>query len=137
MSAPDVLIRDISDTAFWAAAFRAREHERRDALFHDSYAARLAGERGMAALQRMPAGERYSWAWVTRTWLFDQLIADGIRLGADTVVNLAAGLDARPYRMDLPASLRWVEVDLPPLIKYKERVLDGERPRCDLRRVAL
>ena len=45
------------------------------------------------------------------------------------VVNLAAGLDTRPYRMDLPSSLLWVEVDLPDLLDYKEGVLKSESPR--------
>ena len=40
--------------------------------------------------------------------------------------NLAAGLDTRPYRMDLPPSLRWIEVDLPDILDYKE---DGARRR--------
>ncbi len=33
------------------------------------------------------------------------------------VVNLAAGLDTRPYRMALPAALQWSEVDLPGILK--------------------
>ena len=45
------------------------------------------------------------------------------------VVNLAAGLDTRPYRMDLSSSRLWVEVDLPDLLDYKEEVLKGESPR--------
>jgi O-methyltransferase involved in polyketide biosynthesis len=49
----------------------------------------------------------------------------------------AAGLDARPYRMSLPATLRWVEVDLPEIIDYKEESLSGEKPRCSLSRVRL
>jgi O-methyltransferase involved in polyketide biosynthesis len=53
------------------------------------------------------------------------------------VVNLAAGLDARPYRMSLPPALRWVEVDLPDLLAYKEEVLAGEKPVCALERTPL
>jgi Leucine carboxyl methyltransferase len=53
------------------------------------------------------------------------------------VVNLAAGLDTRPYRMDLPSSRLWVEVDLPDLLDYKEEVLKSESPRCRLERVRL
>ena len=53
------------------------------------------------------------------------------------VVNLAAGLDTRPYRMELPPSLRWVEVDLPDLLDYKESILEGERPGCRLDRIRL
>ena len=53
------------------------------------------------------------------------------------VVNLAAGLDARPYRMALPSSLKWVEVDLPGILDYKEEILRGEKPVCALERVRL
>ena len=56
---------------------------------------------------------------------------------ADMIVNLAAGLDARPYRMQLPPSLRWVEVDLPEILDYKERVLRNEKPVCVLERIRL
>jgi methyltransferase (TIGR00027 family) len=57
--------------------------------------------------------------------------------GAGLVLNLAAGLDARPYRMELPSTLQWVEVDLPEIISYKEEILAKETPRCRLERVAL
>ncbi len=53
------------------------------------------------------------------------------------VVNLAAGLDTRPYRMDLPQQLSWVEVDLPGILDYKEETLAGETSRCQLQRVRL
>lgn len=46
MSPSEPLIRNISDTALWAAVYRAYETEREDALFQDPYARRLAGERG-------------------------------------------------------------------------------------------
>ena len=39
-------ISHISDTARWVAAYRARESERPDAIFHDPYARRLAGLQG-------------------------------------------------------------------------------------------
>ena len=64
----------------------------------------------------MTFGKNPSWPWVARTYLFDQFISEQVAQGVDMVVNLAAGLDARPYRMDLPASLKWVEVDLPELL---------------------
>jgi O-methyltransferase involved in polyketide biosynthesis len=46
------------------------------------------------------------------------------------IVNLAAGLDARPWRMDLPASLRWVDVDLPGILDYKLGIIGNERTKC-------
>ncbi len=131
------VVRNISDTARWAAVFRARETERADAIFHDPYAERLAGKMGVDIANTLPQGNRHAWAWVARTYLFDQFITQEIEQGTDMVVNLAAGLDARPYRMALPASLQWIEVDLPEILTYKEEILAKEKPSCALQRIRL
>ena len=131
------LIRDISDTARWVAVYRARETERPDAAFRDPFARRLAGERGEQIARAMPMAEEAAWSFIARTHLFDRFIVRAVEGGADLVVNLAAGLDARPYRMTLPPSLRWVEVDLPEILDYKEEVLAAEKPVCALERVRL
>jgi len=130
-------VRNISDTARWAAVFRANETLRPDALFRDPYAARLAGTLGVDIANTLPEGNSYAWAWVARTYLFDQFILREIEQGADMVMNLAAGLDARPYRMQLPAKLQWVEIDLPEILTYKEGILSGEKPTCRLERIRL
>ena len=137
MSNAEPLIRNISDTACWAAVYRARESERSDALFRDPLARLLAGARGEQIAVSMPFNDRVSWSWVARTVLYDQFIAAEIDQGVDMVINLAAGLDARPYRMTLPASLQWIEVDLPEILTYKEQVLASERPACKLERLRL
>jgi len=128
------LISNVSDTARWVAAYRALESARPDALFKDRYAERLAGERGRAMATLGPRQMRNGWPMVIRTRLMDDLIAASISEGCDCVLNLAAGLDTRPYRMDLPASLDWVEADLGPMIDDKEGLLSGEKPRCQLGR---
>jgi methyltransferase (TIGR00027 family) len=128
-------VSHISDTARWVAYFRARETQRPDALFRDPYAERLAGERGFHIANTLPEGNKHEWAWVARTYLFDQFLLRELQEGRDLVLNLAAGLDARPYRMDLPATLQWVEVDLPEILAYKDEVLANEKPRCQLERV--
>jgi methyltransferase (TIGR00027 family) len=129
------VVRNISDTARWAAVFRARETERTDALFRDPYAERHAGKRGVDIANTLPEGNSHAWAWVARTYLCDQFITQELEQGTDLVVNLAAGLDARPYRMSLPASLQWIEVDLPEILTYKEGILANEKPSCALERV--
>jgi methyltransferase (TIGR00027 family) len=137
MPPTEPLIRNIADTARWAAVYRARESDRADALFRDPFARQLAGQRGEEIAAAIPFSNKHTWSWVIRTYLFDQFIAREIDKGVDTVVNLAAGLDARPYRMALPASVRWVEVDLPEMIAYKEDVLRNERPQCSVERIGL
>jgi O-methyltransferase involved in polyketide biosynthesis len=130
-------VRNISDTARWVAYFRARETQRPDALFRDPFAERLAGERGFEIANTLAQGNKHEWAWVARTYLFDEFLSREIQEGSDLVVNLAAGLDSRPYRMDLPPALQWVEVDLPEIVSYKEEVLGNEKPKCRLERISL
>jgi methyltransferase (TIGR00027 family) len=133
----DPLIRDVSDTARWMAVYRARESERPDAVFRDPFARALAGERGERIAAAMPFGDENAWSFLARTYIFDRVVAKQVQQGCDLVLNLAAGLDTRPYRMDLPASLRWVEVDLPDILDYKEEVLGAATPTCALERVRL
>ena len=120
------LIRNISDTALWVAVFRARETERPDALFQDPFARKLAGERGEQIAKDMRQGMRHEWPYTARTVRFDQIVTEQIKQGTDMVINLAAGLDTRPYRMDLPSSLKWIEVDFPAMIDYKEKSLPAK-----------
>src|SRR5213596_2154359 len=137
MSTREPLVRNISDTALLAAVYRARETERPDAVFRDPFARALAGERGERIAQALTFGDQEAWPFLARTHLFDRFVAKQVKQGADLVLNLAAGLDTRPYRMDLPATLRWVEVDLPDILECKEEVLGDAQPVCALERVRL
>ena len=141
MSQPEApsepLIRNISDTARWVAVYRARETDRPDAVFRDPFARRLAGERGEQIANSMPLGRDNDWSMVTRTYLIDQFVMDQVRQDVDMVINLAAGLDSRPYRLQLPSSLHWIEVDLPEILDYKEGILRAEKPVCALERFRL
>ena len=131
-------IRNVSDTARWVAFYRAMETERADAIFRDPYARKLAGARGEEIVNTLRGGKRQAWAMIVRTALLDDMLLRTIAgEQIDLVVNLAAGLDARPYRLALPATLRWVEIDLPEMIAYKTEMLGSETPRCQLDRVTL
>ena len=131
-------IENISDTALWVAIYRAIETERPDAHFRDPYARALAGERGAAIMRGLPGARSATWAMVVRTAVIDELILRIVReSGADAVLNLAAGLDTRPYRLTLPSSLRWIEVDLPGILSYKEEKLAGAHPVCAVESVKL
>jgi methyltransferase (TIGR00027 family) len=126
----------ISDTARWVAAYRALESERKDALFQDSFARALAGERGFEIIRTVPGCARGYWSVVVRTCVFDELIQQAIAGGADAILNLAAGLDARPWRLELPGELHWIEVDLEDTFAYKTASLRGAIPRCRLTQIA-
>lgn len=131
------VVRHVSDTALWVAAVRARESARSDAVFRDPLAAKLAGARGRELADSMPLGSSVDFALTVRTAAVDRLLAESFRRGARRVVNLGAGLDARPYRLPIPPGVDWVEADFPALIAEKERLLAGETPACPVRRVGI
>jgi methyltransferase (TIGR00027 family) len=133
----DTPIQHVSDTAIWVATFRAQETERPDALFRDPLARRLVGERGEEIARQMRYSKAVGWSVVIRTRIIDDYIRKAVADGVDTILNLGAGLDTRPYRMELPATLRWIEVDYPHVIAHKEERLRSETPRCRLERVPL
>jgi methyltransferase (TIGR00027 family) len=137
MSGPTHSITHVSDTARWTALHRATESARPDALFSDPLAERLAGEHGRAIVANVPRSTRNGWWLVARTKIIDDAIAEAIAGGCDRVLNLAAGLDTRPYRLEFPSEFTWVEADLPKLLEEKTRLLADQTPRCKLTRVAV
>lgn len=130
-------IENISDTAFWIAGYRAQETERPDSVFKDHLAAKLAGPKGLDMVATTPHTKAFAFAMIVRTSAIDRLIESAVRQGVDTVVNIAAGMDTRPYRMNLAQNLQWIEVDLPPVIRYKNDMLKDEKPVCKLERTAV
>ncbi|HEX3070625.1 MAG TPA: SAM-dependent methyltransferase [Thermoanaerobaculia bacterium] len=131
------LIRNISDTALWVAVYRAWETEQANPVFRDPYARRLAGERGEEIMAKIKVAHRHAWSYTARTYNIDSFVTQEIANGADMVIDLAAGLDTRPYRMQLPSALQWIEIELPELLTYKDKILQGEKPVCRLERIPL
>jgi len=129
---PDAFpIQSVSDTARWVAMYRAHESERKDAIFHDPFARKLAGPEGETILRAIPRGRQTSWPLVVRTAVFDEIVLRYVKdEGASAVLNLAAGLDARPWRLPLPPSLRWVDVDFAPMLEYKRQAIGDATPNC-------
>ena len=130
-------IQNVSDTARWVAVYRAMETARPDAIFRDPYAERLAGERGVEIVEEMKQGRAMAWAMIVRTAVMDEMILDRVNHGGvDTVLNLAAGLDTRAWRLGLPAELHWIDVDLPAMTEYKASRMRDERPSCRYEAIA-
>ncbi|MEO8879347.1 MAG: SAM-dependent methyltransferase [Gemmatimonadaceae bacterium] len=124
-------IENVSDTARWVAVYRAMESERPDALFNDPFARGLAGVKGEEIVRKMKDGTSMAWAMIVRTQVIDEIITAEVGTdGIDLVLNLAAGLDARPWRLTLPPTLQWVDVDLPEILRYKLATLGDAKPKC-------
>lgn len=123
------------------AAARARESWRADRLFDDPFAEALAGDEGFSWLRMLdlsagifaPGPGLYA---VVRTRFFDEFLIRALReSGARQVLILAAGMDARAFRMQWPPGTRLYELDLPEVFEFKEKQLEraGAQSNCERR----
>ena len=126
----------VAGTGVLVAAMRARESARPDALFTDPFAARLAGADGMRMLDAALAssGDQATAEIVVRTRFFDEALL-GLDATVRQVVILAAGLDARAYRLHWPTGVTVFELDQPSVMSAKDALLADAEPTC--RRIAL
>jgi methyltransferase (TIGR00027 family) len=127
---------NLAATAYWTAAARALESSRDDRLFHDPWAATLAGSPGQEWIAGRAPGSVLP--IVLRTRFYDDFLH---QTTAETpirqVVLLAAGLDTRPYRIQWPPGTHWFEMDQSAVLSHKASVLEasGARAACDLHAV--
>lgn len=130
-------ISHVSDTALMVAAARAVESDSPDAFIHDPFAGRLAGVRGAGIFENLPAPNVLRFGIAVRTRFIDELLQDALSAAPiETVLCLGCGLDTRPWRLELPPSLRWIEVDFAEMLDYKEALMAGDAPRCRRERIA-
>jgi methyltransferase (TIGR00027 family) len=129
-------------TARWMAANRALESDHASPLYRDAFARDLAGEAGFDVLYAMRTASGMGTfsgpdPYLTiRTRFFDDALLSAVRESSiDQVVILAAGMDARAFRLEWPAGLRLFEVDREDVFIHKERVLARlqAKPSCDRR----
>jgi methyltransferase (TIGR00027 family) len=85
----------------------------------------------------MPRAQMTAWTVALRTRIIDDYLCEAVSQCVDVVLDLGAGLDARPYRLDLPANLRWIEADKPAVLALKEQRLAGAPARCLVERHAV
>jgi methyltransferase (TIGR00027 family) len=128
---PDEGIEHVSDTALMVAACRAMETTRTNGLVRDPFAERLAGARGTAIARGLERFELMCFGVGIRSKFLDDLLTHAIATyGIEMVLNLGAGLDTRPWRLPVPAAVRWIEVDFPPIQAYKRTILAADVPNC-------
>ncbi len=138
MSPSNAEIAHVGDTALMVEACRALESESAEGFVDDRFAARLAGERGMAILKGLPYAEMMRFGIGVRSRFMDELLLEALASKQiETVLCVGCGLDARPWRLELPRDLRWIEVDFANMLDYKDALLAGETPRCRRERITV
>src|SRR5215210_645985 len=117
----------LGQTSQWMAAVRACESERPDRLFEDSLAEALAGPEGFGCMSRMEFAQLWRGPGlyiVIRTRFFDDfLICSSWSAEVRQIVLVAAGMDARAFRLEWPPSTRLYELDRPEVLAAKETIV--------------
>ncbi|WP_037323076.1 SAM-dependent methyltransferase [Amycolatopsis thermoflava] len=144
-------VSGLGRTALATAAGRAIETTRTNGLVNDPFAKQFVVEAKSPTpmpteladpVDRTSEFDRrwdiISMAVGVRTRFFDQHLLEASRTGCEQAVILAAGLDTRAYRLELPPGTKLFEVDKPGVHEFKQRVLNGLRanPLCDRRTVS-
>lgn len=121
----------VADTGLLVAAIRARESTREDRLFTDPFADKLAGETGHRILYTAlgTSGDRTTIQIVVRTRFWDDALLQAVST-CRQVVLVAAGMDARAYRLTWPTGTAVFELDQPPVIAAKNALLADDTPSC-------
>lgn len=144
------LASSVGSTATMVAAQRVLSH--REGLIVDPYAEPLVRAVGLDFFIQALDGEisldvidprfntrRAAEGMAVRTRHFDRLFTDAAAAGVRQAVILAAGLDARAYRLGWPTGTTVFELDQPEVIAFKSDTLAalGAEPTADRRAVAI
>ena len=105
----------------------------------DFFTKALDGEVELGDLDPRFSMQRAAEGMAVRTRHFDRLFTDAAAAGGRQAVILAAGLDARAYRLPWLDGTVVYEVDQPEVIDFKSRTLAdlGAQPTADRRTVAI
>jgi methyltransferase (TIGR00027 family) len=144
------LASSVGATATMVAAQRALAN--REGLIDDPFAEPLVRAVGMDFFVRALDGEiefeeidpefsmrHAAEGMAVRTRWFDNLFTDAAAAGVRQAVILAAGLDARAYRLPWPDGTTVYELDQPEVIEFKTKTLtaQGTKPTADRRTIAI
>jgi methyltransferase (TIGR00027 family) len=146
------LASSVGATATMVAASRALASQGPDPLLDDRFAEPLVRAVGHDFFNRLIDGEiqpaeddtafneqQMREQIAVRTRFFDAFFNDAAAAGLRQAVILAAGLDARAYRLPWPQGTVVFEVDQPEVVKFKTTTLSGlgAEPSADRRTVGI
>ncbi|BBY87470.1 class I SAM-dependent methyltransferase [Mycolicibacterium tokaiense] len=149
------LASSVGATATMVAAARAMATNSPDAVINDPFAEPLVRAVGVDFFTKLATGEltaadldsgsapvsvqRFADGMAARTRFFDDFFRAATDAGIRQAVILAAGLDARAYRLQWPAGTTVFEIDQPEVIAFKTQALAdlGATPTAEHKTVAI
>lgn len=124
----------VAETALWTAIARMEDARSKKPLCNDTFAARFADAPRTAVVADLLRVKRPTESVVVRHAFIDDVVRkDASRV----VVILGAGLDTRAFRLGGGTDKRFVEVDHPELVAWKEARLPAAEAPTSLERVGV
>lgn len=144
------IVSSVGFTALMVSSFRALETIRSEPLIRDEYARAFVEASGEPHLTEALTAPKPESEWdvattylvnhlAVRTKYFDEFFTTATASGVRQVVILAAGLDARVYRLPWPDGTVVYELDQPKVLEFKDHVLAEQNaaPLAERREVAV
>ena len=128
-------MKPISKTAFYCCGVRMQDAEREQPVCGDTYAKAFMNEEGLRILEAFKDETRPNMSNVARHRIIDDLLREELSANPDlTVVIIGAGFDTRAFRLH---GGRWVELDEPQVITYKDERLPAATSENELQRISI
>jgi methyltransferase (TIGR00027 family) len=114
-------MKAVSQTAYYCCGVRMQDAESTHPAIGDHYAKRLMGEEGLQYWQEFKDFKMPNASNTARHYIIDSYLKKRLTAHSDaTVILIGAGLDSRAYRFK---AAKWVEIDEPAVIEYKNEKL--------------
>lgn len=128
-------INTISNTAYYCCGIRMEDASSKRPVCNDQFAERFMDERGLEIYEPFKSEILTNISNIARCRIFDEILQHEINKHSDTIViTIGAGFDTRPYRLQ---GARWIELDEPHLIDYKNEKLPISECNNDLQRIPI
>jgi methyltransferase (TIGR00027 family) len=128
-------MKAVSRTAYYCGGVRMQDAESANPLINDQYAKGLLGEEGMAYWEEFKQLSRPNASNTVRHYLIDSFVKKELADHPDaTIILIGAGLDSRAYRLNAG---KWIEIDEPAIIEYKNSKLPISECKNPLERIPI
>lgn len=125
----------ISNTAFYCCGIRMEDAMRKNPVCNDQYARRFMNERGLEIFEPFRSETMSNITNVTRCRIIDDILREEIYNNVNTtIITIGAGFDTRPYRLQ---GGKWIELDEPQVIDYKNEKLPVSECKNYLERIPI
>ncbi len=131
----DAAKEPVSETAWFCCGARAEDARRAKPVCGDAFAERFLTPRGREVYEYFRPEERALASVVSRHRIIDDRLREELSRKRNLrIVNIGAGFDSRPYRLQ---GGEWLEVDERQLVAWKNRRLPPGQCPNSLRRIGI